>query len=227
MSPTRMLIKAAVDGLSASFDKIAVVPVEGGQIPPPQGSMMPPPPPGASPAMMDPSMGGGAPMDPMAGGAPPGMDPAAMGGMPPGMDPAAMGGMPPGMDPAAMGGMPPGMDPAATGGMPMDGMVPPPAPPAGDPSDPAVPLSAIAGFTTAIIEATKGKRTADPTTADPAAADPAAASGLPSAIASLGGAPSDAPAPLPGMPQTGGAPKAARALDDIIAGIKKSRGYSR
>lgn len=61
-------------------------------------------------AFVDPSM--------MAGGMPPGGDPAAMGGMPPGGDPAAMG-MPPGGDPAAMG-----MDPAMMGG----GAPPPPAP---------------------------------------------------------------------------------------------------
>lgn len=85
--------------------------------------------------------------DPMAGGMPPGMDPAAMGGMPPGMDPAAMGGMPPGMDPAAMGGMPPGMDPAAMGGMPPGGdpaamgMMPAAAPPA----DPAAAADPSAG----------------------------------------------------------------------------------
>jgi hypothetical protein len=90
-------------------------------------------------------------------------------------------------------------------------------------------LSAIANFTTAIIEATKGKRTADPKDpnagGDPAAADPAAASGLPPSVASLGGAPSEAPMPLPGMPPAGD--KAARALDEILHGIKTSRGYSR
>jgi hypothetical protein len=91
-------------------------------------------------------------------------------------------------------------------------------------------LSAIAGFTTAIIEATKGKRTADPkdpNSMDPAAdpADPAAAGGLPSAIANIGGAPSESPAPMPGMPAAGGPPKAARAIDEILAGIRQSRGY--
>ena len=75
--------------------------------------------PGGDPAAM-----GGAPMDPAAAGGAP-MDPAAMGGAP--MDPAAMGGAP--MDPAAMGGAP--MDPAAMGGMPPPPPAPAPAPSSG------------------------------------------------------------------------------------------------
>ena len=65
-------------------------------------------PPGGAPPM-DPAMGGAPPMDPMAGGMPPGgappMDPMA-GGMPP-------GGAPP-MDPSMMGAAPP-VDPMAAG----------------------------------------------------------------------------------------------------------------
>ena len=69
-------------------------------------------PPGGAPPM-DPAMGGAPPMDPSMGGAPP-MDPMA-GGMPPGappMDPMAggMGGAPP-MDPAMGGAPPPKMKP--------------------------------------------------------------------------------------------------------------------
>ena len=71
---------------------------------------------------MDPGAGGPPPGDPAAGGPPPG-DPAAMGAPPPGDpsmmggDPAAMGAPPP-MDPAMAGGMPPPMDPAAMGAPP-------------------------------------------------------------------------------------------------------------
>lgn len=72
----------------------------------------------------------GAPMDPAAGGMPPGGDPAAAGGMPPGMPPGLPpGGAPPGMPP---GGAPPMGDPNAAaqpapapGGMPNLGMFDP------------------------------------------------------------------------------------------------------
>jgi len=72
-------------------------------------------------AFQPPGGGGAPPMDPMAGGMPPGgappMDPAMAGGAPP-MDPAMAGGAPPmapPMDPA-MGGMPPmPQDPMAAG----------------------------------------------------------------------------------------------------------------
>lgn len=78
----------------------------------------------------DPSMAG------VAGGMPPGGDPAAAGGMPPpGGDPS-MGGLPPGGDPAAMGGdpsmggmPPPGGDPM--GGIPGGGAMPPDMPQTG------------------------------------------------------------------------------------------------
>lgn len=213
-SATRLMIKAAVDGLFADHEKLAVVPVSDGQIPPPQGNVTPPMPPGGMPA-----------------GGPP-MDPAMMGGLPPGMDPSMMG------PPPGAGGPPGGMPP----GMPMDPsmMGPPPGPPpadnvapgaGGDPKDPLVPISAMTTFATSIIEATKGKRTADPK--DPAAGgvdpnapvDPAQA-----AIANLGGAPADAPMPLPGMGAgAGGMPgKAAEAtLSEILAKVAKARGTRR
>lgn len=145
---------------------------------------------------------GGAPVDPTGGqgGMPPGaMDPSA-GGAPP-MDPS---GMPPGaMDPAA-GGAPPA-DPGA-GAPPEDpsaGMPPmppeaPPEPPVNDAStdvdgdgkpDTMVPLAGMKDFAIGLIEAMKGKRTAD---ADAAKADAGAPVG--------GDAP--APGPITGMPMT-------------------------
>jgi hypothetical protein len=124
------------------------------------------------------------------------------------------------MDPSMMGGSPAPMDPGAAGGTP---------------DDPAVPLSIIGDYTTKIIEATKGKRTADPK--DPnSMADPAAAGGPPG-VANIGGAPSDTPMALPGMgppmdPSGGGAPpgggpmpKAAAAIEQILTGIRRSKGY--
>lgn len=90
------LNRKLLEELQADFAKEAFVPMPGG----------------------DPGMGGGAPMDPAAGGMPPPGDPSMGGGMPP-------------MDPAA-GGMPP-MDPMATGGMPP---TPPPADPAAAPAPP-------------------------------------------------------------------------------------------
>jgi hypothetical protein len=117
-------------------------------------------------------------------------------------------------------------------------------PPGGDPSadkDPAVPLSALKDFTTGIIEAVKGKRTADPKDPNSVAPDPAAGNpNLPPGIQNLGGAPSDSPTPLPGMapgagappppgaPPMGGAPKTGAAAENIariLENIRKDRGY--
>lgn len=79
-------------------EKIAFVPMPGGD--PGMGGGMPPP--------------GAPPMDPAAMGAPP-MDPAAMGAPP--MDPAMAGGMPPPADPMAAGAPPPAPAPAPSSGM--------------------------------------------------------------------------------------------------------------
>lgn len=229
MTPTKKMIKAAIDGLHDEFVKEAVVPVQGGQIPPPQGTVSPPMPPGGDPGM----------------GAPPGMPPG-----PPGAPP----GMPPGMDPSMMGAPPPGgapMDPMA-GGAPMDpGMGPPPdagapPPPGGEGEEVAsaqntetaqqsgdvlVPVGAMTEMVTKVIEATKGKRTADPK--DPNAPGAAGAGGAPAgplagmdpAVANIGGAPSDGGMAMPGMgAPPSGAPKMGAerisALEGIIARIE-------
>jgi hypothetical protein len=96
MHPAARLFERALQEKLAEYRKQAFVPADPGQAAGPGGA-----PPGAP---MDPMAGGAPPMDPMAGGAPP-MDPMA-GGAPP-MDPM-MGGAPmdPMMDPM-MGGMPP------------------------------------------------------------------------------------------------------------------------
>lgn len=239
MTPTKKMIKAAIDGLHAEFIKEAVVPVQGGQIPPPAGNVSPPMPPGGDPSMAPPP-----------GGMPPGAPP----GMPPGMDPAMMGGMPPGapMDPAMMG-MPPG-DPMAGGGMPMDPAMMGPPPEEAPPEDPAaagdaaegdaasaqntetaqqsgdvlVPVKAMTDMVTRVIEATKGKRTADPK--DPNSMAPGGAGappagplpGMDPAVSNIGGAPSDGGMALPGMAPPG-APKMGAeriaALQGIISRI--------
>lgn len=228
MTPTKKMIKAAMDGLYDEFRKEAVVPVQGGQIPPPQGNVSPPLPPGGDPAMA---------------GLPPG-PPGAPPGMPPGMDPSMMGGPPPGgapMDPAA-GGMP--MDPSMMGPPPGgDPMAPPPdegAPEedaasaqntetAQQSGDVLVPVKAMTEMVTRVIEATKGKRTADPK--DPNAAGAPGAGGAPAgplpgmdpAVSNIGGAPSDGGMAMPGMAPPGGPPKMGAeriaALENIIARI--------
>lgn len=161
---------------------------------------------------------------------PPGMDPSMMGGAPPGgppMDPMAGGGMP--MDPAMMG-MPPEGDPAA----------PPPEEGGEDMAsaqntetaqqsgDVLVPVKAMTEMVTKVIEATKGKRTADPK--DPNSMAPGGAGGAPAgplpgmdpAVSNIGGAPSDGGMAMPGMappaPPKMGAERIA-ALEGIIARI--------
>lgn len=211
---TADLIHNAVRSLASGQIKVAVVPVSGGQIPPPVGQVDPPGPPGAVPG--DPGMAGAMPPGAMPPGGP-GGPPPGPGGPPPG-DPS-MAGPPPGA-----GGPPPGapmdaaMGPPPAG--PMDGQVPD-ASESGVAPDPAVPLSAAGNFAVKLIEATKGKRTADPK--DPnSMQDPAAAGGLPPETANIGGAPSEAPMALPGM---GPPPKAAAAIRDVLDGIKKVRGW--
>lgn len=140
---------------------------------------------------------GGAPVDPAA------MDPAA-GGMPPGamdpaIDPAAAGGMPPGaMDPAAAMPTEAPADPAADPAAMDPGAMPPEAlPPEALPNDPAadvdndgkpdtmVPLAGMKDFAVGLIEAMKGRRTAEAESKAEAAAEPAPAGG-----------------PISGMPMT-------------------------
>lgn len=219
MELTQQMIKQAVANLAdftpmakTAAEKVALTPAVGGQVAPPP----------AAPPM------GGAPMDPSMGGMPPGappMDPAMMGGMPPGAPP---------MDPAMM-------DPSM-GGAPMDpGMMDPsmgPPPDAGAPAldtetnkaqddqdgdgkpDVMVPLRAITEHTVGVIEATKGRRTADaaPPKA-PGAGGAGGAEGPQSPIASLGGAPGATPMSLPGL----GPKQASARIEALIQAARKVR----
>ena len=218
MSTLSTMIKQAVDNMASYTEKQAFTPAPGGQIPPP-------PPPGGDP------MAGGMPPggDPMAGGMPPGGDPM-MGGMPPGGDPM-MGGMPP-MDPGMMGGAPPMdpgmMDPGMMEGPPPEEMLDEEGEHINDPTidydgsgkpDVMVPLGPITDFATSLIEATKGKRTADATPSQPkeealaeAPMDPA----MMNPVAHIGGAPADDPASI--MPKMG-------AAREVIDEVKARRGY--
>jgi len=198
---TREMIKLAARGLVVEpkdMEKLAIEPMVGG-IPPPPPAGMPP---------MDPMAGGGMPTMPGAGGPPmPPMDPSMMGASPmggPPMDPMA-GGMPP-LDPAMMaslmGGAPGGE------GAPPEGAPPAEVPPEEEVNDPLtdvdnnnkrdtmVPLEAITEHDVALIEATKGKRTAD-------AAPPEAGGGAMPSLGpgSIGGPPS--PDAMPAMPKMG------------------------
>lgn len=219
MELTQQMIKQAVANLADftpmakhAAEKVALTPAVGGQIAPPPG------------APMDPSMGGMPPMDPSMGGMPPGAPPAPPA---PPMDPSMM-------DPS-MGGMPPGapMDPAA-----MDPSMMGPPPDAGAPAldtetnkaqddqdgdgkpDVMVPLRAITEHTVGVIEATKGRRTADaaPPKA-PGAGGAGGAEGPQSPIASLGGAPGASPMSLPGL----GPKQASARIEALIQAARKVR----
>lgn len=150
---------------------------------------------------------GGQPVDPAAaaGGAPPGgAPPAGAMEMPPGAppgDPAAAGAPP--ADPAAAGMPPAPPEPPAPD--PSAGMPPPPSDPSAG-GETMVPLNAITNFATSIIEATKGKRTAEAAAAE-AAADKAG-----------GGAPGEQPAlgAITGLPMGEGGASGPLKLASVI-----------